>query len=191
MGSTSLYCNVEERKGVRPGYSGSVKKSHPRRMEVEVLGEPRIRRSCLSPRSTPVILEIDICPGVSVGEVGGSKSMEVEWESTHDEVVQSKFFNLKGQGESLQNHENELSVAYLGRQNKRVYLEGGELAGKKISVYSDEFDSTKVNLSKKRRTEDSSSRHLNTCGDLNGSGGVAGSEEREDLILVEEWLFEK
>lgn len=190
LGSTRLYFDVEKRKDEGSSHSVPAKNLHPRRMEVEILGEPRIRRSCLSPRSTPIILEIDISPRVCLGGVGGSKSMEVEWESTLDEVVQSKVYSFNSQEEILEAHEDEFSVAYLGKQNKRVYLEGGKLVGKKRSVYDDEFYSTKVNLSKRSRREDFGSRHLSVCGD-SSSNGVLGSEEHEDLILVEEWLFEK
>ncbi|OII72682.1 uncharacterized protein cubi_01632 [Cryptosporidium ubiquitum] len=184
-----------EQTTIKNSFCNNAKKKYcSRKMEVEILGEPRIRKTCLSPRSTPILLEINFCSEINNDEKKLSKSIKVEWESTQDEIVTKKYFYLDSQEESnyekLQNNENELSVAYLGRQNKRVYSERNELMEMKIRACNDEFDSTKVNLSKKSRIEMTNSRHLNLGKNTNDNENYYNNEY-EDLVLVEEWLFEK
>ncbi|KAH8583210.1 uncharacterized protein ELE39_002908 [Cryptosporidium sp. chipmunk genotype I] len=164
-----------------------------RKMEVEIIGEPKIKRTCLSPRSTPIVLEIKFCPKINNEEKTLSKLIKVEWESTHDEIVAKKCFYVNNREENncenLQIYENELSVAYLGRQNKRVYSERNELIEMKKKAENDDFDSTKVNLSKKSRLEITNPRHLNLGENCNKNENN-NNNGSEDLVLVEEWLFE-
>ncbi|CUV05544.1 unnamed protein product [Cryptosporidium hominis] len=178
----------------KSGCCSEIANNYYKKMEVEILGEPRIRRTCLSPRSTPIVLEINFRPKLLSEEKSLSKSLKVEWGATHDEIVTKKrfYFNNKQEEnncENLRNYENELSVAYLGRQNKRVYLEKNESIEMKILARNDDFDSTKVNLSKKSKLENTHSRHLD-LGENNNNIENYGNGGYEDLVLVEEWLFE-
>ncbi|KAJ1607811.1 hypothetical protein OJ253_2167 [Cryptosporidium canis] len=168
----------------------SVKRHSQRKIEVEIFGEPRIRKTCLSPRSTPIVLEINFCPiKYNSGETNLSKSMKVEWESTHDEVVSNKFTYQRNQYNGLNICEHEISVAYLGRQNKRVYLDGDDLVYMRKNNHYNEFDSTKVNLSKRSKLEDNNLRHLNLCDKSNNK--ASKNQQCDDFVLTEEWLFEK
>ncbi|KAK9172900.1 Uncharacterized protein cmbei_4001630 [Cryptosporidium meleagridis] len=177
----------------KSGHCSKIAKNYYKKMEVEILGEPRIRRACLSPRSTPIVLEINFCPKLPSEEKSLSKSMKVEWGATHDEIVTKKcfYFNskeVKNNYENLQNYENELSVAYLGRQNKRVCLEKNQSIEMKMLARKEDFDSTKVNLSMRSKLENTHSRHLNLGENYNIES--YGNDRHEDLVLLEEWLFE-
>lgn len=121
-----------------------------RSINIEVQGEPKIKRNNLTPRSTPIVLDIDL--GLT-NKQKDSRRMIVEWELTEDEVrneknISSIDFNIEKyvQNEKSRIFDNDLSVAYLSR-HKRIYTDNIMDIKEKIYDFKDEkFDSIENNV---------------------------------------------
>ncbi|KAF7455962.1 hypothetical protein HWI79_3513 [Cryptosporidium felis] len=132
-----------------------------KKIQVEIEGEPKVKKICLTPRSTPIVMEIDLtinrdyCNQLKLDP----PSMLVEWESTQDEIIPRKKLNTEIMNEKRTensrhvencfNFEHELSVAYLGRQNKRIYLHNDTHLNPNIDKSSHDADLVKTRLSER------------------------------------------
>ncbi|KAH8741994.1 hypothetical protein FG386_002369 [Cryptosporidium ryanae] len=163
----------KENNGFKNGYA---------KMIVEIEGDLGIRRSSLTPRSTPVLLEFEL-KTVDNKNKNNLKCMVVDFELINDQAVfSSEKMSDRNAYQNLNGSEFESSVAYLNKTYKRVYIENGKEENNNDESIN---ESKEVNLS---RDSDKRCKRKMLNFDY-GSNKITGYNNFQKILKLEEWLF--